>query len=227
MVNLLAKNLPTIPPIDSQSYSQHSRSQQGRQQHQHFPAARSTSPAFQRPKPPHIYQFSQQSPVFQHLPVPNVKCSSDVDPKTLAIDFPGGTSSLEDNNHRRNNNNKSSGIISTSGRAAKDQRATNNGVTRIDSKVQQRVSRLQQLRQPSQPYDIHRDNGKAWAMQDGKISPVLVKPLSRRFSFKKEGSGGDRRKSFEIYNPLLPSQPQQQHHRLQNLAGRVCGQIAF
>ncbi|KAF8931487.1 hypothetical protein BGZ47_011813 [Haplosporangium gracile] len=229
MANLLAKDLPTIPPIDTQSYSQHSRGQQGRQQRQQYPAASPTSPAF---------QLSQQSLVFQRLPVKDVKYNSDIDPKTAAIEIPARASSLDtigstntyssandDSQHLRNNNTSSS-TTNIGGRTTKDQRVMNNGATRIDSKVQQRVSQFQQ-QQPSQRYDIHTDNGKeALVMQNGEISPVLVKPLSRHISFKKDVPDGDRCNNPRSYNPLLPSQPQQQYHR-QNLAGRVSSQIAF
>ncbi|OAQ27351.1 hypothetical protein K457DRAFT_21241 [Linnemannia elongata AG-77] len=225
MANLLAKDLPAIPPIDPQWHSQHSRDQQGRQQLQQFPAPGPTSTVFQRPKSSHMYQFSQRSPVFQHLPVPNAKCNSESDPKTLTIDIPGRSSSLEDNNHHHCNN-KSSSFSSTNDRTSKDQRTTNNGATRIDSKVQQRVLQFQQQRQPSQRYDIHGDNGKALVMQDGELSPMQVSPSNRRISFRSEVPDGDRCSNSGNYSSLPPSQPQQQHHR-QNLAGRVSSQIAF
>ncbi|KAF9147532.1 hypothetical protein BG015_010808 [Linnemannia schmuckeri] len=228
MANLLAKDLPTIPPIDTQSYSQHSHGQQGRQQRQQYPAASPTSPGF---------QLSQQSLVFQHLPVKDVKCNSEIDSRTPAIEIPAWASSLDtmasastyssakdDNQHLRNN--KSNNTTSIGGGITKDQYAMNNGATRINSKVQQRVSQFQQ-QQPSQRHDTHRDNGKeALVMQNNEISPVLVKPLSRHISLKNDVPDGDRFNNSRNYNPPLPSQPQQQYHR-QNLVGRVSSQIAF
>lgn len=236
----LEKDLPTIPAIDTQSYS-HSCNQQEHQQRQQFPAARPTSPIVQRPQSPRMHQFSQQSPVFQHRPVQDAEHRSEIDPRALAIEIPARTSSLDtmtgastyysvkDNNHQPYNNNiNKDGIITTSGGTTKDRRTTNNGVTKIDSKVQQRVSQFQQQQQQQpQRHHVHGRNGKATlVVQDGEISPVMVEPPSRRISFKKDITDGDRRNNTRSYNPLPPLQPQQQYQR-QNPTGRVSSQIAF
>ncbi|KAF9132675.1 hypothetical protein BGW39_011620 [Mortierella sp. 14UC] len=251
MATLLTKDLPTLPPIDTMSYSQLNRGQQERhqerQQQQRPPFGRPISPTFQRPTSPLIQQFSQRPPVFQSTSEPDSRRTSQIDSKGSNIDIPARTSSLDSLNgaagyyvstkYGNNNNGNRTSMES--------QRVVNNGAAKEDSRVQQRVSQFHQqqqqqqaTRQQFQPQnggDRWSRNGAVSSMQGSEMSPLHAgPPPSRQVSFKRDVSEGGRLNSTNNNNNAgrnqspLPSLLQQQHHyQQQEPLGRVSSQIAF
>ncbi|KAG0274406.1 hypothetical protein BGZ95_009817 [Linnemannia exigua] len=242
MATLLTKDLPTLPPIDTMSYSQQinrDRQERQQQQQQHPISGRPTSPTFQRPTSPLTQQFNQRPPIFhQSACDPDARREPQIDSRDTSVDIPARTSSLDslngaagtraltqygNNNSRNNNSNRNSGGY------MEPQCMLNDGSAREESRVQQRVSQLhqQQLHQATRQHqlqplnsgDRRSRNGVVPAMQGGELNSVYVGgPPSRQVSFKMDGdrhnSNNNNNNTGRNQNPL-PSPLQQQYQQQQ------------
>ncbi|KAK3826178.1 MAG: hypothetical protein J3R72DRAFT_458044 [Linnemannia gamsii] len=241
MATLLTKDLPTLPPIDTLSYSQQlNRDQQERQQQQQQrpSSGRPRSPTFQQPTSPLMQQLNQRPPVFQQSTYDHdSRRESQIDSKGSSVDIPARTSSLDSlsgtaNTHAStqygNNNSRNNNSNRNSGGHMEPQRMLNDGIAREESRVQQRVSQLHQQQQQQQATRQHQvqplnggdrrgRNGVVPAMQGGENSPVHVGgPPSRQVSFKMDGDrhNSNSNNTGRNQNPLpspLQQQFQQQH----------------